>query len=645
MKLLSLKLENFMGVKAFDFAPLGHSVTVLGANDSGKSTLETAYWWLLTGKNAEQSTDFDVYPYGAPEGVEASVTGEFEDDNGDTFTLTRTYKREFTRRKGDAESVFKGNKTSYLINGVPETQTKFKAFVAEHIAPEDKLLVLGKLHYFATDMRWDARRAVLLDVFAPHLSDADIIKAHEELAPLGGWIGAMTTVDDMARQAKAKRRELNAELNEIPARIDEAERSKPILPPESERPGTAALMKEKMKLVSELEGYKANADAATLRTRIAEQKAKAAEAKAAYIKDSTAGSTTISRQAETLRERIRRAEEKQMQLERDYKANVSLKESFEKELNELRKRAVDNHNEQFPTDQTICPTCGQILPKERLEDLKAEFNTRKARRSDEITKKGLELKALCESTAQRVNEFAAELKDIEMHLQSDNEMLRGLTASIVTPSAWETTVDAMAYDTELHELEAKLTKAEQTTDERYFAAQKRMDELNAQLASGDTRAAVEAQIKALDKRIEELKAHETYLGRQLAETDQRITLAERFVQLQAADIEDKINAGFKRVRWVMFDRQVNGGIAPCCRATVQSNKEDVYTAYESNTNTARQYNAGLDIIAALSEAMGLHLPVWVDNAESCTKLDSIANQMIRLQVAAEHKKIKVEADK
>ena len=71
MKLLSLKLENFMGVKAFDFAPLGHSVTVLGANDSGKSTLETAYWWLLTGKNAEQSTDFDVYPYGAPEGVEA----------------------------------------------------------------------------------------------------------------------------------------------------------------------------------------------------------------------------------------------------------------------------------------------------------------------------------------------------------------------------------------------------------------------------------------------------------------------------------------------------------------------------------------------------------------------------------------------
>ena len=246
---------------------------------------------------------------------------------------------------------------------------------------------------------------------------------------------------------------------------------------------------------------------------------------------------------------------------------------------------------------------------------------------------------------QRVNELAAELKDIEVHLSSDNEMLHSLTVSIVTPPAWETTVDAMAYNTELRELEAKLKEAEQTTDEKYLAAQKRMDELNAQLASGDTRAAAEAQIKALDKRIEELKTQETYLGRQLAEADQRITLAERFVQLQAADIEDKINAGFQRVRWVMFDRQVNGGIAPCCRATVQSDKEDVYTAYESNTNTARQYNAGLDIIAALSEAMNLHLPVWVDNAESCTKLENVKNQTIRLQVAAEHKEIKVEADK
>lgn len=51
-----------------------------------------------------------------------------------------------------------------------------------------------------------------------------------------------------------------------------------------------------------------------------------------------------------------------------------------------------------------------------------------------------------------------------------------------------------------------------------------------------------------------------------------------------------------------------------------------------NTLAARQFVLGM------RERM-------VDNAESCTKLENIKNQTIRLQVAAEHKKIKVEADK
>ena len=70
MKLLSLTLDNFKGAKHFDFRPDGHSVVVKAANGVGKTTLEDAYWWLLTGKNAEQSTDFDIYPYGSETGVE-----------------------------------------------------------------------------------------------------------------------------------------------------------------------------------------------------------------------------------------------------------------------------------------------------------------------------------------------------------------------------------------------------------------------------------------------------------------------------------------------------------------------------------------------------------------------------------------------
>lgn len=49
MKLISLTIENFKGLRSFVFRPDGRSVTVKAANGAGKSTLMDAYWWLLAG--------------------------------------------------------------------------------------------------------------------------------------------------------------------------------------------------------------------------------------------------------------------------------------------------------------------------------------------------------------------------------------------------------------------------------------------------------------------------------------------------------------------------------------------------------------------------------------------------------------------
>ena len=122
MKLISLTLENFEGTKRFEFCPDGRSVTVKAANGVGKSTLMDAYWWLLTGKNSAQTEKFDIYPVGAPEDVQVSVTGVFQTDGGETLALGRTYKRNIGRRRGDAESTVRGNTTGFSINGVPKAQ-------------------------------------------------------------------------------------------------------------------------------------------------------------------------------------------------------------------------------------------------------------------------------------------------------------------------------------------------------------------------------------------------------------------------------------------------------------------------------------------------------------------------------------------
>lgn len=621
MKLISLTLDNFKGAKHFDFRPDGHSVVVKAANGVGKTTLEDAYWWLLTGKNAEQSTDFDIYPYGSETGVEASVSGVFRMDDGTEFSLRRTYKTRAERRRGDAEITVRGNKTEFYINDVPKAQKDFVPFVSEHFGSDDRLLILSKLHYFPVGLKWDIRRQTLIDLFAPHLDDVEVIKMHEELAPLGGYIGAMTTVADYAQQAKLQRRKINDRIREIPARIDELEKSKPDIPADADPASISKLAARRQQLCNTVSALTSGENTATLRRNIAEKEAKSAEARAVYIRDTTGGNENLQRQAAELRRQIQRTESKKAELVYNLSGERAFIDSAEPELADLRKSIVDVHNEEFDSSDLICPTCGQTYPPERIE---------------EIRHKGMDLKGLLCSAQDRAKQHMAEIAECDSRLKTLNRHLDELTASIVTPPAWETTTDARAYAVELNELREQLSQIDALTKKQLETTQMELDSVEAQYSKITSRTAIQEQIERTDTRIRALQDEEKKLGIQLAQLDNRLLLTERFVQLQAADVEDKINASFRRVRWVLFDRQVNGGISPCCRATVDG------ADYEHNVNTAGKYNGGLDIIDGLSRATGLRLPVWIDNAESVTNYENIENQVIRLQVSAEHPEITVE---
>lgn len=85
MKLLTMKLENFKGIRSFTLEPQGRDLGVFGANASGKTTLADAFQWLLFGKDSAGKADFEVLPLG-PDGkrvagiTEASVEVELDLD-------------------------------------------------------------------------------------------------------------------------------------------------------------------------------------------------------------------------------------------------------------------------------------------------------------------------------------------------------------------------------------------------------------------------------------------------------------------------------------------------------------------------------------------------------------------------------------
>ena len=109
MKLISLMLKNFKGLKNFTFEPKGLSATIYGDNATGKTTVMDAMLWLLFGKNSENAADFGIKTRINGEEMshgEHEVCGVFELDDGRVITLRKVYHEVWTTPRSKATAVW-----------------------------------------------------------------------------------------------------------------------------------------------------------------------------------------------------------------------------------------------------------------------------------------------------------------------------------------------------------------------------------------------------------------------------------------------------------------------------------------------------------------------------------------------------------
>ena len=90
----------------------------------------------------------------------------------------------------------------------------------------------------------------------------------------------------------------------------------------------------------------------------------------------------------------------------------------------------------------------------------------------------------------------------------------------------------------------------------------------------------------------------------------------------------------------LFQEQINGGLKEDCEVMIPT--ADGRLVPYTFANNAARINAGLEIIATLSEHWGIKMPVFIDNAESVTHLTESDTQTIRLVVSEADKKLRVE---
>jgi DNA repair exonuclease SbcCD ATPase subunit len=642
LSIISFTLDHFKGVRHFVFTPAGANADVFGDNGTGKTTVSDGYFWLLFGKDSAGNSDFGILPEDdngdVIDGLEASVTGTFRTDDGKEFTLRRAYHQVFTRKRGEAEKKQTGNTTDFYINDVPKPQKDYQAFVAG-ICEEKSFRLLTDPDMFPGKMKWDERRDLLIRSFAPDLNDQEIICAHEELKPLLQYIG-YKTVEDYAEITKAQRRKINEEKAQIPGRIDEAEKAKPAELPESgDGPAMLKLQKQKIQLDGEISALQNGESASALRRQIADIQAEISRASGEYIRKMSAGNAGLEADAATLRSSISRLGAEISSLEVKTRGGEDFIAQLDAEMDDLRKQCRDAFSQEFNPANNVCPTCGQEYPSVHREQIEADFNENKARKLRELEDKGKNLKSTRDDMAQDLADQKRQLETYQRDMKDAQARLERLMKQYAEPAPFSTTEECTVLNEKLKDAQQQLQTVTTASDSRLSMLREQLGIVTTSLEEIKKRALNRDAIDRQNKRIEELKKQESELSMSLAACDDGLLLAEKYTQQKALDIEAKVNSAFRAVRWKLFEEQVNGGIKPCCEATVNGIR------YSKNLNSAACLNAGLDIIDTLSRVVGISVPIWIDNAESVTKYLPIDAQVIRLQVSEADKKLRVGVQK
>lgn len=621
--LQSLKLENFKGIKEFNFIPGGNNADVFGDNRTGKTTLKDAFIWLLFDKNSFDEKAFGIKTISCPE-ADHSVTGVFVAD-GQELILKKTYAEKWVKQRGSEERTLQGHETSYWINEVPSKKNEYDSKIKSLI--DESIFKAITDVYFFNNMKWQERRNVLLTIVGD-VSDETVIESDKDLAPLLKAKEKGHSIDDYVKIVKEKKRSINEEIKKLPTRIDEAEKSKPEQPELTleELQANAVSVKEAL--------AKSSSEVGKVDVTLEQFRQQTKE----LLESKTQLQKAMDRIAVDFRNGKYAAENERSDKERELRNSVKRKrediELTEESITikESRKASLLSEHKSLPTQfdksSAVCPTCQREYDSSKVSELEANFVA-------DVNKRAGKIKAEFDKVKQEIIDLTAAVAQKKIEL---TEREAALEDFLKTPVDIPTEPN---FDVEpIIELKEKITKLEQSIEafsngQREAEDTSLVDTLTEQLELINKDIQKWETIKTLSERIEQLKSEEKELAKQYAQYEKAEFLTEKFIKAKVGMLEEKINSTFSMIEFKLFDTQVNGAVVECCEATVNG------VPYQ-DINSEAKINAGLDIINKLTDYYGVEAPIFIDNAESVTRYIHTNSQLIRLYVSESDKSLRVE---
>lgn len=661
-------VRNFKGISNFELVAKGNNLDVRGDNGTGKTSLYDAFLWCLFGKNSQDQSDtkFDWKPLDQDGNerhrLETFVNVEFDID-GVAKVFSRTITEKWTKKRGSIVDTFDGHTTAYHIDGLKVTQKDYKAEI-EALGGESLFQMLTKVNYFAEVMKSDDRRKILLEM-AGDVSESDVIASNKELAKLPDILDGKS-VEERTALVKQAMKQVNKDIKELPGRIDEAQRSLPDIEELDKQELSTrklSLQADLSRAQDELSAAKTNQLGAELKARRAELKAKFAEAERLYALDEAKKSADALALEQDKLNRMRESsagvESERHEAMSNLRKAKDGRESAENELRKLEKWNEDARAEfeklqsetfpEFNKHRLTCPVCGQNYGEEKMAEIKAKyerekagFNEMKSDKLKDIRSQGKKnvaeiklLKSDIEEGSDYIKELELKIKELdsllEIKAKDIAEQANRIKDLIKEAPTFRTTPEAKALIEEGEEINAKLESLDRDQAAVVLEIEAKVGAILAEINEvNDLLYRFELHAKQ-QERVDELIAKEQSLGLKFGELEQQLMVLEEYVRTKVSLLTETINSQFRIVKFKLFDTAINGGLIECCEPTVGG------ANYSTGLNNAARINAGLDIINALMNHYDLHLPLFVDNAESVNELIEVDTQVITLSVSQDKK--------
>lgn len=639
-----IRLQNYKGCKDASYL-IGRNSTVSGANGTGKTTIATAHYWLWCDKDYGLHSNPPIRPIGSEECLPR--VEEVLEIGGKEITIAKQQKRKVG--KPDDKGISKVTLTNtYTINEVPKTERDFKAYLSDLKVDFELFLPLSHPDVFVGQKATDMRK-VLFDMVSEK-SDKEIADLTEGAKEVSELLAAYTSDEIQAMQNATLRKikeNYGKEGEILRAKIEGLENAKVDIDVAEQELAKSDLerriaeidakIKDAGSAVSDLKSeemrlqFDMSAIMQTMNSELADKRRELEDAKYEASQAFTDAHDKISdnnKQIANNKLAIEAAEKRRSELGAEYNAEKA-------KVFDETPYLFHEEEWQFDENSTICKSCGQTLPADKIEQIKADFEVRKVKAKADAEKR------LADAKDRFVVQHNSDLEEIKAHGFKQKDIIEDLTAKNASLQAEIEALkkqeqEALAKQNELaKQLEELPAEADYSQNEEYVKSKVRHDEVVAEIAKADSLghdeliAQFEHEKKELQAELDSAKENIAQASNNARIDEQVSVLREKQKEYEQskADCEkilyqldlisrkknelltSEINSHFDVARWQLFEYQKNGGYKDCCKPVIDGK------CVGESTNTGREVLAKLDIIKGLQRFYKQNYPVFLDAAE------------------------------